>query len=117
MLRTNPQYQYSKEIAINHPKYLTITGKLVKQEDESNSVENYLLSRESMASKTDRESINMLRDSTITTKKKKQKKVSALINVDVSSSQSKQLLLNMEFELTFYQGMIIKSMKMKYNPK
>lgn len=116
MLRTNSQYNYVSENAVNHPKYLTITGKLVKQED-NNSVDNLLMTPDRSSFQTDRDSINMLRDSTLTTKKKKQKKISALVNVDVKASQRKQFLLNMEFELTYYQGMIVKSMNMKYNPK
>ena len=37
------------------------------------------------------------------------------MNVDASASQKKQLRKNIEFELSYYQGIIIKSLMIKYN--
>lgn len=44
-------------------------------------------------------------------------KISALVHVDLSHEQKKQLTKNLEVELNYYQGQIVKSMLIKYEPQ
>ncbi len=70
MMRTSPQYKYDKDNVVNHPKHLTITGKLAKQDDDLKSSEESKFSvRDKLNSQSDQDSIRMLRDNALTTKK------------------------------------------------
>ena len=113
MMRTNPQYKFNKFTAVNNPQYLSISGLMFWQEDS----ESTDCTSDFNDDNSDTEYLRVLRDSTLTTKKMKQKKISAFVNVDLSESQMKQYLLNMEFELTYFQGVVIKSMNIKYWPQ
>lgn len=66
-------------------------------------------------SPSQRENVAALRNTT-TTKKHKEKNYNALINVDVSASQKKQMIKNIEFELSYYQSILLRSLLIKYNP-
>ena len=115
MLRANDQYKSLKAKKVNKARYLTIAGKLVdanqdSDEEEKESFEDLVFTRQTSA----RENIVALRNTT-TTKRHHQKIISDMVNVDASASQKKQLRQNIEFEFSYYQGIILKSLLIKYN--
>lgn len=87
MMRTNPQYKFSKRATVNNPRHLTITGKLAKVDDRLSASSGAMTLDDELELQADEDNLKMLRQTALTTKKKKQKKISALVNVDVSSSQ------------------------------
>ena len=118
MMRTNLQYRHEKSNTINDPQYLSISGKLTTKDENKSIKENSsLLNSIKDESEIETEYFRILRDTTQTTKKIKHKKISALINVDISENQMKQYLMNKEFEWTYYQGIILKSMNIKHIPQ
>jgi hypothetical protein len=115
MLRTRSHYKSSG--SVNNPRHLTLTGKLSKlsleksidEEEEKEFESNFKDERLSQ------EDLKIFRNST--TRKHKTHKISALVNVDVSADKRKQIKKNIEIELTYQQGQIIKSMQVVYNPE
>lgn len=117
MLRTSAQYKSRGKGTVNNPRHLTLTGKLAKlsiensiDEEEEKDFENNFKEE-----KLTHEDLKIFRDST--TRKHKSHKISALVNVDVSADKRKQIKKNMEIELTYQQGQMIKSMQVVYNPE
>lgn len=117
MMSANNQYKEIKSKKANQSKRQSNAGKLTEINlDKDVIVEDY--DEDDEEEKTDfRNSTNLseLRGTT-TTKKHKQKNISVLVNVDVSASQKKQLHKNIEYELSAYQKIFIKSLNSRYYP-
>lgn len=115
MLRTSSDYKSRGRKAVNKPRFLTITGKLTKLEDAfAEEEDEKVADEEEKDENLTQEDLKIFRNSA--TKKHKDKKISALVHVDLSHDQKKQLSTNLEVELNYYQGQIVKSMLVRYEP-
>lgn len=119
MLRTTQHYKFTGRMTTNKPRFMTLTGKLSKLDnsfsDNIDMEEEKEFESNFKDDKLTEGDIQIFRNST--TKKHKAHQISALVNVDVTPSQKKQITKNMEVELTYHQGQMVQSMQITYNPQ